>query len=371
LDVAEAEIAENLSVQDVLNSIDALESDRESTDDLLNTKHHHPHNILRQYQFQGISAQIASAADRIGAGYASALAFSKMICVGTSHSVILGFDSCQTLRWCCLEGQQKEQGAVASLSLNSDSSRLLAGFARGLIVMINTKNGEILRHLDVVTPNSGILSLKWSRPTFAMALDTGGSVWSLSFTRRLGVRGCDSRCLFSGARGEVCTMEPLILNDEMHPLRNYNLVALATLSKFFIIQVRPRLKVIKYHMLQGASDTLPLLSWQMVLIQSADTSRTVDPVLASGRGNSVYFHQLTYINSRVVTLFLRHVTLSYNILALHWLGPKTIACIDTTETLHLVDVRTNQELENVDISRFGIVYSSALFKGLATGEFIC
>lgn len=291
-----------------------------------------------------------------------------MICVGTSHSIILGFDQSQTLRWCCLEGQNREQGAVASLSLNFDSTRLLAGFARGLIIMIDTANGNILRNLEVITPNSGVLSVKWSRATLAMALDTGGSVWSLSFTRRLGVRGCDSRCLFSGARGEVCVLEPLVLNDEMHPLRNYNLVALATLSKFFIIQIRPRLKVIKYHMLYGANDCLPLLSWQMVLIQSADSSRTVDPVLASGRGSNVYFHQLTYINGRIVTLFLRHVTLSYNALALHWLGPKTIACIDTTENLHLLDVRTNQELENIDISRFGIVYSSSLFKGLATGS---
>lgn len=288
--------------------------------------------------------------------------------VGTSHSVILAFDQNQTLRWCCLEGQQKEQGAVSSLSLNLDSTRLLAGFARGLIIMIDTKNGDILRHLEVITPNSGVLSVKWSRATLALALDSGGSVWALSFTRRLGVRGCDSRCLFSGCRGEVCAMEPLVLNDELHPLKNYNLIALATLSKFFIVQIRPRLKVIKYHMLCGANDSLPLLSWQMVLIQSADSTRTVDPVLASGRGNNIYFHQLTYIGGRIVTLFLRHVTLSYNVMALHWLGPKTLATIDTTETLHLLDVRTNQELENVDISRFGIVYSSSLFKGLATGS---
>lgn len=56
--------------------------------------------------------------------------------------------------------------------------------------------------------------------------------------------------------------------------------------------IRPRLKVIKFHALQGPPDTLPLISWQMVLIQSADSTRVIDPVLAAGRGNNIYFHQV-------------------------------------------------------------------------------
>lgn len=257
------------------------------------------------------------------------------------------------------------------MSFNSDDTRLLAGFSRGAIFMINTMTGDVIRSLsDAISPNAGVLNIKWtSRPTLALSLDTGGSVWSLSFTRRMGIRGCDSRCLFSGARGEVCALEPLIINDERHPLQqNYSLVALATLSKFFILMIRPRLKVVKYHMLNGPPDSLPLLSWQMVLIQSADSSRAVYPVLAAGRGSSLYFHQLTFTSGRISVTFLRHINLSYNLLALHWLGPKNIACIERdTETIHLIDVRTSRELETTDASSFGIVYSSAQFKGIATG----
>lgn len=294
-----------------------------------------------------------------------------MIAVGTSHGYILAFDNGQTLKWCCQEGQKKQQGAVSALSFNLDDTRLLAGFARGAILMINTVTGDVIRTLlDAISPNAGLLSIKWtSRPTLALSLDTGGCVWSLSFTRRMGIRGCDSRCLFSGARGEVCTFEPLLVNDEQHPFQNnYTLVALATLSKFFILMIRPRLKVIKYHMLTGPGDSLPLLSWQMVLIQSADASRSVDPVLATARGNSIYFHQLTYQNGRINVTFLRHISLGYNILSLHWLGSKNIACIEReTEILHLIDVRTNRELESTDLSNLGIIYTSAQFKGIATG----
>jgi hypothetical protein len=296
---------------------------------------------------------------------------SRMIAVGTSHGLILAFDGAQTLKWCCQEGQKKQQGAVSALSFNLDDTRLLAGFSRGAILMINTLTGDLLRILtEAISPNAGVLAVKWtSRPTLALSLDSGGSVWSLSFTRRMGIRGCDSRCLFSGARGEVCAFEPLIVNDDTHPFQNnYTLVALATLSKFFILMIRPRLKVIKYHMLNGPPDSLPLLSWQMVLIQSADSSRSVDPVLATGRGTSLFFHQITYNNGRINVIFLRHITLGYNLLSLHWLGPKNIACIERdTEVLHLIDVRTSRELESIDVSNFGIIYSSAQFKGIATG----
>lgn len=250
--------------------------------------------------------------ERINSGLATSVAVSDMIAVGTSHGFILAFDILQTLRWCCQEYLQ--QGAVSCLAFNEESTRLLAGFARGSIVMIDTSNGDVIRVLpDVITPNSGVLNLKWTgKPALALCSDSGGSVWSLNFTRRLGKRGCDSKCLFSGARGEVrnlrrfiavsclntfflfqvCAIEPLIIDEAEHPLKSYCIVALATLSKFFVVMIRPRLKVIKFHALQGPAESLPLISWQMVLIQAADSTRVIDPVLAAARGNNIYFHQV-------------------------------------------------------------------------------
>ncbi|XP_055608926.1 vacuolar protein sorting-associated protein 8 homolog [Uranotaenia lowii] len=324
-------------------------------------------SILRHVVLQGVTAQLSSAVDRVDAGLATSCTVSQMIAVGTSHGHILAFDCSQTLKWCCQDGVA--QGAVSALAFNEDNTRLLAGFARGSILMIDAFSGDVIRTLnEVITPNTGVLHLKWTnRPALALCSDSGGSVWSLSFTRRLGIRGCDSRCLFSGARGEVCTIEPLLLGDEDHPLKNYTLVALATLSKFFVVMIRPRLKVIKFHPMAAYPDCLPLLAWQMVLIQAADSSRTIDPVLAAARGPDLFFHQLSYTSGRFSLIFLRHIHLGYNLLALHWLGPKTIACLDSMEILHLSDVRTNKELESIDVSNVGLMYNSAQFKGLATG----
>lgn len=290
-----------------------------------------------------------------------------MIAVGTMHGHILAFDNVQTLRWCCQE--HISQGAVSALAFNDDCTRLLAGFARSFIIMIDTASGDTIRTMtDVITPISGVLNLKWTEnPSTALCSDSGGSVWTLNFTRRLGIRGCDSRCIFSGARGEVCAIEPLLLHGMNHPLKMYCIAALATLSKFVVITIRPRLKVIKFQWLTGPSDCLPLLAWQMVLIQAADTSRIIDPVLASARGNNLYFHQISTRSGKVSLIALRHIVLAYNLLSLHWLGSKSLACLDSSEILHLNDVRSNRELECIDLASAGLVYGSAQFKGFATG----
>lgn len=307
----------------------------------------------------------------MNAGLATSCAIAdSMMAIGTSHGHILAFDTTQTLRWCCQQPETINQGAVSALAFSSDDAiRLLAGFARGHLIMIDTTSGDIIRTMtDVITPNSGVLNIRWLESNrTALCSDSGGSVWTLSFTRRLGVRGYDSRCIFSGSRGEVCVVEPLCFHDFDHPLKAYSIAAMGTLSKFVVVTVRPRLKVIKFHPLTGPAESLPLLAWQMVLIQASDSTRVVDPVLCVARGHNVYFHQITCRGGRVSLMFLRHCTHSYSMLALHWLGPKTIACLDQMEMLHLYDVRSNKELECIDMASAGLVYGSAQFKGFATG----
>lgn len=62
-------------------------------------------------------------------------------------------------RW-CYEGD-REEGAVSCLALNTDCTRLLAGFARGLLLMLDTNDGKVLRTMiDVHTPATAVLHVK-------------------------------------------------------------------------------------------------------------------------------------------------------------------------------------------------------------------
>ncbi|XP_070163192.1 vacuolar protein sorting-associated protein 8 homolog isoform X1 [Polyergus mexicanus] len=326
--------------------------------------------ILRHVILKGITSQIVSASERVNAGLASAVAAGgNMLVVGTSHGLILGFDSSQTLRWC--DQEARHQGSVSALCFNYDGSRVLAGFVRGHILMLDSSNGKVLRILTDVHPlDTAVLHVKFTdSPKIALCSDSGGSVFELNFTRVMGVRGCDSRCLFSGSKGEVCTLEPLLLNHlPSHPLKNYTLVAMATLSKVIVVCIRPRMRVVLSHSLTGAPIAPPQLSWQLVVIQTADGSRVIDPVLALARDNVVHFYQVyTEIGSRVKLSPLRRMTLPYMITNLRWLNPRSLIVLDNQEKLHLLDVRAQDNLETLDMSRVGISYASSHFKGLSTG----
>jgi hypothetical protein len=100
--------------------------------------------------------------ERVNAGLPTAMAATTMIAVGTSHGLVLVFDSAQTLRWCLGETAQ-DQGSVASLSFNHDCTRLLAGFARGHILMFDIISGKLLRTMsDVHPPGTAVLHVKVS-----------------------------------------------------------------------------------------------------------------------------------------------------------------------------------------------------------------
>ncbi|PIK60990.1 putative vacuolar protein sorting-associated protein 8-like [Apostichopus japonicus] len=265
-------------------------------------------SILRHVTLKSVSSQVSAAADRVDAGKPSALAVGMYVAVGSSHGLILVFDPQQTLKWCLGSTAVGAQyGAVSALCINNDSTRLLAGFAKGQMTMWDLTTGKLLRTMTDAHPQ--------------------GQLYSTS-RRVMGIRSCESRCLFSGSRGEVCTLAPLRTNFLVkdHPLKDMMLLAMATLSKVFVVHLRPRLAVSFTKQLKGPSDTLPLLAWQIVIIQVTQSSRVIDPVLAFGRHDTIYFYQLVYQEGvKVKFAPLQIMKLSYTLLNMQWMNAHTMS----------------------------------------------
>ncbi|EDO31039.1 predicted protein, partial [Nematostella vectensis] len=329
--------------------------------------------ILRQIILKNVSAQMASAASKVDAGLPTAMAVSSVIAIGTSHGVILIFDPQQTLK--LVLGNTvtgSEYGAVTALGINKDCTRLLCGHARGQICMWDLQSGKLLRTiLDAHPIGSAVLHVRFTDdPTVAFCSDSGGSVFVLSFKRLIGVRSYESTCLFSGSRGEVCTLAPLHMHQGMkdHPMYEFSMLALATLTKVLVLTLKPTMEVLFTHRLQVYS--LPLLSWQFAIIQVA-SHKVIDPVLAFGRGGCIYFYQVCCCSQGKVHLYpkkkLRFMNIYYKIYDITWLNPHVMAAIDSLERLHVLDVRSMEELEIVDLSSVQLVYSSSYFKSLSTG----
>ncbi|CAL8101722.1 unnamed protein product [Orchesella dallaii] len=331
-----------------------------------------PNSILRHVLLKGMTSHINTVSDNVDAGTATAVAIGSLIAVGTSHGYILIFDAMQSFKWCLGDANSREAGgSVSSLAVSGNGSRLLVGYAKGLISMYDLENGRLIRTLyDVHAINSAVLILRFTdEASLALCSDSGGSVFELNFKRTMGVRGCESRCIFSGSRGEVCTFEPLLLSSYPdNALSKYVIIALATLSKVIVVTIRPKLRVLFTHALSCDPTTLPLVSWQMVIIQTTQNEKVVDPVLTFARDSNVYFYQVTQgPKGTPQFLPLQKFSVNYQLVSLHWLNSRILALLDTREHLRIMDVRSQEELEKVDLTQARLVYASSHFKGLATG----
>uniref|UniRef100_A0A2R9BZH8 Vacuolar protein sorting-associated protein 8 homolog n=1 Tax=Pan paniscus TaxID=9597 RepID=A0A2R9BZH8_PANPA len=323
-------------------------------------------SVMRHSLLKGISAQIVSAADKVDAGLPTAIAVSSLIAVGTSHGLALIFgkflNQNQALRLCLGSTSVGGQyGAISALSINNDCSRLLCGFAKGQITMWDLASGKLLRSItDAHPPGTAILHIKFTDdPTLAICNDSGGSVFELTFKRVMGVRTCESRCLFSGSKGEVCCIEPLHSKPELkdHPITQFSLLAMASLTKILVIGLKPSLKVwmtFPYGRMDPSS--VPLLAWHFVAVQNY-----VNPMLAFCRGDVPSFLLDRNDDAGVVSLLFCCV------LELQWINSRTVVLLDSVEKLHVIDRQTQEELETVEISEVQLVYNSSHFKSLATG----
>uniref|UniRef100_A0A8D8PJZ2 Vacuolar protein sorting-associated protein 8 homolog n=3 Tax=Cacopsylla melanoneura TaxID=428564 RepID=A0A8D8PJZ2_9HEMI len=358
------------TLESILNEQDEVTSPTMDYHEVLESAPSNGGEILRHIVLRSVSTQLCSACDRVNAGRPTVMCVSSLICVGTSHGLVLGFDASQQLKWC--HEEDSEQGAVTALGLSVDCTRLLAGYARGVILMFNvTEAGKVLRRMtDVHSPASGVLHVKFTDSTqIAVCSDTGGSVFQLNFKRTLGVRSVESKCLFSGSRGEVCAIEPLLLSHlPTHPLQGSVILAMATLSKVIIVSIKPTMRVLLTRSVQVSPVSLPLLSWQFVIIQVSESSRIMDPVLAFARDNTIYFFQVcVFETGKTQVSMLQQVRVDYSIMSCHWMNPRLLVTMDTNEVLHLLEVRSKAELESVDLSAVRLVYNSSHFKGLSTG----
>ncbi|XP_050434277.1 vacuolar protein sorting-associated protein 8 homolog isoform X2 [Adelges cooleyi] len=352
-----------------LSSINSSRLCIENSSKYLNTKSD-PGRILRHMILKPVSSQMQSFCDRFNAGQPSAIKVSSLlIVVGTTNGFIILFDSSQTFLW---YHEAVDSGAVSALDFNHDCSRLLAGYVQGTVIMFDSSSTtcKILRTMNNVhTPDTAVLHLKFTDlPNLAIVNDSAGSVFELNFKRNFGIRSVESKCLFSGGRGRVCCIEPLLFNQlTSHPMNGYVIIAMATLSKIIIVTIRPNTELLLSQNIIATHPCLPLLSWQFVIIQFSKTSnsshRIMDPVLAFTRDNTVYFYQINIDNQdQLCCCSLQKITLPYTIIACSWMNARTLLTMNSSEHIYLVDVRVGDEMEQLDLSNIGLVYTSSYYQ---------
>ena len=120
-------------------------------------------------------------------------------------------------------------------------------------------------------------------------------------------------------------MEPLCVSGYPgHPLSDYSILALATISKVITVTVRPKLKVLMTSPLKGDPTTLPIICWQFVVIQNPSNYKAVDPVLTFARDQTVHFYQVTVnLSDKIIFIPVQCIKLEYKVLHLQWLNTRS------------------------------------------------
>ena len=329
-------------------------------------------SVLRHVILKKISAQLVDACARRDAGLPTSMEASLVIAIGTSHGLVLIFEPRdQALKF--ILGNTSDganYGAVTALCINRDCTRLLCGYAKGQITMWDLNNGNCLRVITDAHPEGfAVLHLQFTDDaTVALCSDSSGSVYSLNF-RRLITRSCESTCFFSGSKGEVCTMAPLHLHEDMKhsQLHDTSLLAMASLTKVIVANIKPYPKALFTKKLPGRQNTLPLLGWQFAVIQKDESAKYLCPVLAFGRDKMIYFYQVWKYDDNFNFIPFQTIESESSIISLHWMNPKVIVTIDTLEKIRTIDVKTKEELECLDLGIVKLVYGSSYFRSLATG----
>ncbi|TNN07383.1 Vacuolar protein sorting-associated protein 8, partial [Schistosoma japonicum] len=223
----------------------------------------------------------------------------------------------------------------------------------------------------------------------------------------VGMKG-ESMCFFSGSRGEICAMEALGLNtlktdkrfgskqldDQLREaklsiLNSSALLALASFTKLIIVQLRPRVQVSYWQVLEGPPAFLPFLNWYWC----ADSPESA--FIAFGRGPAVHILQVSKISrsdnasvnfiplsdsafpdsstslhannsknneNQLKFKLLYSFSFGHNFLNLKWISHNQFIAVDENEQLHLLNNITGEILETTDISNAHLNYNSDLFK---------
>ncbi|EEC14167.1 conserved hypothetical protein, partial [Ixodes scapularis] len=245
-----------------------------------------------------------------------------------------------------------------SSQLQSAAQRVDSGKPTALavssVIAVGTFHGLVL----VFDPDQ---ALKWCLGSRQLG-EQYGSVSALGFNS-----DC-TRLLCGYAKGQL-TMWDLTTGKLLRTITDIHPPQTAILhAKVIVVTVRPILRVRFTHPLKADPDTLPLLSWQFVVIQVSAATRIIDPVLAFGRQNLLFFFQVNISSpDKILFIPLQKIELQYTVQTFTWLNSRTLAALDTSEDLHILDVRSQEELETLDMADVQMVYGTSHFKGHATG----
>ncbi|XP_065831810.1 vacuolar protein sorting-associated protein 8 homolog [Oscarella lobularis] len=120
-------------------------------------------SVLKAVSLPNIGAQLDRTKAQLDSGFPTALAAGKVIAIGTSRGLVLVFEA-KALKWVLGDAMQGGQyGAISATGFNTDSTRLICGYARGQLTMWDVVAGKLLRTItDAHPPGHAVLQVEFT-----------------------------------------------------------------------------------------------------------------------------------------------------------------------------------------------------------------
>jgi len=164
-------------------------------------------------------------------------------------------------------------------------------------------------------------------------------------------------------------MVPLHMSPNLKdsPMYNSSLLAMASLTKLIVVNMKPKPIAVFTRKMSGPETTLPLLGWHFTLVEVEPNRKQVAPVLAFARHQTILLFKVEKAGEDFLFTQTQLLKVNYVLIAMHWMNSQTLVTIDALERIHTIDIRSQEELECLDLASVQLVYGSSFFKSLSTG----
>eukprot|EP00053_Salpingoeca_punica_P019812 m.202930 g.202930 ORF g.202930 m.202930 type:complete len:1369 (+) comp17729_c0_seq1:162-4268(+) len=327
--------------------------------------------VLRMSALNRVSQHLRSESTRGNAGFPTALAVRGVAAIGTSRGVVLVYDNTER-PLLILSSTGVALGAVVSIDINRECTRMVCGYESGAIARWDLGAGKATEMLtDVNAPGTAVIRVAAGEDDkSAWSVNAKGAVYSHHFKKILGMRKTETSCLFSEGRGHVCNMQ--LLHSGKHPLPfGIGFIAFGTMSQIVVAYFNATETRVAFALNKDKDDggLIPSMAWNYVPIKTETGRTVVDPVLAFSWGNTLRFVQVS-LSSDAVPFFtpLSTYEAKVPILATLWLTDRTVLTVDEAEKLSVVDVRTMTLVECRESVRVRLVHNTQFAKWHTDGN---
>uniref|UniRef100_A0A183BV41 Vps8 domain-containing protein n=1 Tax=Globodera pallida TaxID=36090 RepID=A0A183BV41_GLOPA len=349
--------------------------------------------------YQLDSPLLIQRADAISHQIASVHERRQLIAVGTARGLCLLFE----------RGTQRLRpfGSISCLdfSLDTQQQRICAGFSSGALTVFDCTRGRVLfSGDDLIQPGRAVLHVKYISNFALLIVDSGGNVYEFHERQQRQSkgkgrkRGGGVRCLFAGCKGEVTNI-CFVHTDDVE------LLVLATFHQVLLLSTKRRGAPVGQLRLHGSPLHPPVIDWRERRIGMISGCHSANATAASsssrrpaaslvrdlrlciGRECEVRLYQIRQrVGGDLLFPLTGVVFTEQPLLNLKWLDNWALLAVvgeAGNEQLQLMELHYEQQKKggqrvlgasitaSTEIgSTVQLLYNSADFKGLATGQYV-